>query len=349
MKTSKWKLALAFSAVFTLMLPITAFARDRIETISLNFSADLDSGDTWPEMEVTPDDDGYMVENFQFNTDSTAKYPEGTVTLVADDDYYFGTIKRSDCTLSGEGAYFSKAIKDSSRKIRIMVSFREMGDGEIDMPESLTWGESGDISWEPVSGARSYQLRLMRGGKAIDSTTLETTGTSYDLSSKITETGTYSVRIRAVSLYNSSVHSDWATSPGFSVDSSRLKLIQSAASSSIPDSSSASAQAGSSTVTPGQWQWFSSQNAWYWQNPDGTYAYEQWIQTNDGWYYTDSDGHMATGWRWIKSADGLSRCYYFNTASDGTQGRMYANTSTPDGWTVNNDGAWTVNGTVQVK
>ena len=89
MRVFKWKMALVISAAFTLMLPTTAFARDRIEEISLNFSADLDSGDTWPEMEITPDDDGYMVEDFQFDTDSTAKYPEGTVTLVADDDYYF--------------------------------------------------------------------------------------------------------------------------------------------------------------------------------------------------------------------------------------------------------------------
>ena len=102
----------------------TAFARDRSEELSLSFSAGRDCGETWPEMEITPDDGGYMVEDFQFDTDSTAKYPEGTVTLVADDDYYFGTIKRSDCTLSGEGAYFSNVIKDSSRKIRLVVSFR---------------------------------------------------------------------------------------------------------------------------------------------------------------------------------------------------------------------------------
>lgn len=350
MRVFKWKMALVISAAFTLMLPTTAFARDRIEEISLNFSADLDSGDTWPEMEITPDDDGYMVEDFQFDTDSTAKYPEGTVTLVADDDYYFGTIKRSDCTLSGEGAYFSNVIKDSSRKIRLVVSFREMGDGEVDMPESLVWGETGEISWEPVSGARSYQLRLMRGGKTIDNTTVETAETAYDFSSKITETGTYSVRIRAVSLYNSSVYSEWVTSPGFSVDSARLELIQTSSSNSSSDgSTTVSTQTDNSAITPGQWQWFSSQNAWYWQNPDGTYAYEQWIQTASGWYYTGSDGHLVTGWRWIKGSDGLSRCYYFSTTSDETQGRMYTNATTPDGYTVNSNGAWTVNGTVQIK
>ena len=349
MKIAYWKMALAVSAVFTMMFPITAFARDRIEEISLSFSADLDSGSLWPEMEIISDDEGYLVDDFQFNTDSKAKYPEGTVTLVADEDYYFGSIKKSDCTLEGEGAYFSQVIKDSSRKIRLTVSFREMGDGEIGMPSSLAWGEAGEIFWEPVPDARSYQLRLMRDGKSVSNETIDTGSVSYDFSSAITETGTYSVRIRAISLYNSSARSNWATSPGFSVDASRLELIRAAAGKSSEKTGSDSEKENSSSFTPGQWQWFSSQNAWYWQNPDGTYACEQWILTSDGWFYTGSDGRMVSGWKWIKGGDGLSRCYYFSTAQDGTQGQMYAGTTSPDGFTVSEDGAWTVDGIVQTK
>ncbi len=345
----KWKTAVVLTAFFSLLLPGTAFARERIEEISLNFSADMGSEDPWPSVEITPENDGYMIEDFQFLSDSSEKYPQGTVTLLADDDYYFGTIKRTDCTLEGEGASFVKAVKDSSRKLRLTVSFREMGDGEVSAPSSLFWSESGTVSWEPVPGARSYQLRLMHNGKAVSTETFETKESSYSFASQITQTGTYSFRIRSVSRYNSSVYSDWITSPGFQVNEATLELIRSIAGNPSGENASANGNDGAVSLTPGQWQWFSSQNAWYWQNPDGTYAYQQWIHTSDGWYYTGSDGHMASGWQWIKGSDGLSRCYYFGTGDGNAQGRMYAGTTTPDNYTVNGDGAWTVDGKVQVQ
>lgn len=45
-------------------------------------------------------------------------------------------------------------------------------------------------------------------------------------------------------------------------------------------------------------------------------------------------GMMRTGWQVI---DGKS--YYFNTQSDGTMGRLYVDTVTPDGYRVGADGA----------
>ena len=45
-------------------------------------------------------------------------------------------------------------------------------------------------------------------------------------------------------------------------------------------------------------------------------------------------GMMRTGWQMI---DG--QLYYFNTQSDGTMGRLFVNTTTPDGYVVGADGA----------
>ena len=62
---------------------------------------------------------------------------------------------------------------------------------------------------------------------------------------------------------------------------------------------------------------------------------------NNNWYYLHTQydntrGHMYTGWHEI---DG--KWYYFNTASDkGTLGAMLANTTTPDGYQVDANGAW---------
>ena len=62
---------------------------------------------------------------------------------------------------------------------------------------------------------------------------------------------------------------------------------------------------------------------------------------NNNWYYLHTQydntrGHMYTGWHEI---DG--KWYYFNTAADkGTLGAILANTTTPDGYQVDANGAW---------
>lgn len=72
-------------------------------------------------------------------------------------------------------------------------------------------------------------------------------------------------------------------------------------------------------------------------------------QSNVDWFYFDEDGSMATGWRWIPAGDGLLRCYYFNEISDGTRGAMLHGCTTPDGWQVDESGAWTLGGAVQTR
>lgn len=66
-----------------------------------------------------------------------------------------------------------------------------------------------------------------------------------------------------------------------------------------------------------------------------------WIKDETGsWYFcstnTDgTEGAMVFGWQWI---DG--RCYYFEPESSERPGKMFANGTTPDGYLVNQDGAW---------
>lgn len=46
-------------------------------------------------------------------------------------------------------------------------------------------------------------------------------------------------------------------------------------------------------------------------------------------------GHMYLGWHEI---DG--KWYYFHEISDGTRGRLLVNTTTPDGYRVDENGVW---------
>ena len=54
---------------------------------------------------------------------------------------------------------------------------------------------------------------------------------------------------------------------------------------------------------------------------------------------------FAGQWQWQDvNGDGISECYYYDD-----NGAMLTNTTTPDGYTVDSNGAWVVNGVVQTQ
>lgn len=73
-----------------------------------------------------------------------------------------------------------------------------------------------------------------------------------------------------------------------------------------------------------------------------------WQQNAAGyWYGTNDDNSTwySDGWQWIDgNQDGIAECYDF-----GPDGYIYTNTVTPDGYTVNADGAWVIDGVVQTQ
>lgn len=75
-------------------------------------------------------------------------------------------------------------------------------------------------------------------------------------------------------------------------------------------------------------------------------AFAGWEQTGATWKYQNTEGaYYNDGWHWIDgNGDNIAECYFFNTDST-----MLSNTTTPDNFTVNESGAWTVNGVVQTK
>ncbi|MFR1834201.1 MAG: hypothetical protein ACLSX5_13750 [Lachnospiraceae bacterium] len=72
----------------------------------------------------------------------------------------------------------------------------------------------------------------------------------------------------------------------------------------------------------------------------------QWETAGANWKYKNDDGTYSTNtWQWIDgNNDGVAECYYFDA-----NGYMLVNTTTPDGYTVDGNGAWIVNGTVQTQ
>lgn len=69
-----------------------------------------------------------------------------------------------------------------------------------------------------------------------------------------------------------------------------------------------------------------------------------WKQDTSGWWYQNDDGSYPKSiWQWIDgNGDGIAESYCFDA-----NGYLYTNTTTPDGYTVNRDGAWMVDGIVR--
>ena len=102
-----------------------------------------------------------------------------------------------------------------------------------------------------------------------------------------------------------------------------------------------------------------SNGAWM-QNTDGTWTYtttrrftdtwgyiaNPWNDNKPAWFRFDGNGKMLTGWQLIYW-NGSYKFFYFREAADGRRGECLIDGVTPDGYTVNKDGAWTVDGIVQ--
>jgi len=117
-------------------------------------------------------------------------------------------------------------------------------------------------------------------------------------------------------------------------------------------------------------QWIQDEKGWWYKRPDGSYPKNSWgYEAYNGksyWYYFLDSGYMATGWVEVNgskyylfpNSDGWKgrmltgwqwidgNCYYLDLQGQ-NEGALYRNTTTPDGYAVDAEGRWVVNGAVQ--
>lgn len=98
--------------------------------------------------------------------------------------------------------------------------------------------------------------------------------------------------------------------------------------------------------------WVQTGEKWYYIKQDGSKAANEWQQINGVYYWFDSDSAMATGWRgftngawyYFRSSGAMASSYWVESNGKwfylGSDGSMLKNTVTPDGYKLDNSGAW---------
>ena len=321
------KLIKKLGAVFAAALLFSAAAASvslaaRLEDVTLKFSMGSRNDCTYPELTVTlMEQTLYYVESAAFidyvnpYTHQPGRYPTAEIVIKPAEGYAFKSSSQSYFALLGLDAKYIEARKSGdSKTLTLTVEFRTMGNSTIAPPSNVTLDNNGLASWSPVDDAGSYEVTLLRNGKADNSTKNTVTGTSLNIGSMVNRTGDYSVRVAAISRYDTKVKSSYSQSGPVLVDDSVL----------------AGFSANAASYENGAGRWVESNGNYWYENPDGTWPASGWQEIDGSWYFFNSQGYRQTGWILWKNQQ-----YYCDS-----DGKMLVDAITPDGYYVDGNGIW---------
>lgn len=356
------KKGIAIRTVTTALLISTALSsvafakeeREKIGKIELDIRYDINKDNV--DITIDSDSDKYSIDDYEIANEpageSWGSYdtPRVTVYLSADSDYYFTKSGSSYFKFKGDEVDYVTSKKDDDKSEMELVIDLIPVNGSIGNPSNLKWSNKGNASWDSAYKAKKYEVRVVRNDSTVNGETLTTTNTSIDCLKYINNTGNYKFKVRAI---NSERNSEWVESDEWVVTWDVLQGLDSVWENNKEKSlTEGKKEPGIVESTTG---WIKDNTGWWYKNLDGKYTTNNWQQINNKWYYFDERGYMKTGW--LQLGD---KWYYLETANSSEQGEMktgwinvsniwyclkddgsmYANTTTPDGYRVNESGAW---------
>lgn len=288
------------------------------------------------------------------------------------------TLKSTHTT--SQEATVTKVTRGGKNKVYIYVTLPAVGDGEYNLgiPEVYWEEDSAYAYWEEAEDAKSYELKLYRNDKLLTSKSLTTSGDGYDFSEYFTEKGDYKYKIRAV--YNKTHKGEWVESDEMEIKSDEVNkpsLGQPSVNATdlkngtwIKDSKGWMWLNTDKTWAKDGWKKINNKD--YYFTTDG-YMYTGWMFDNSlgNWYHLSEDGDKdinkivsgckldSTG-KWVSNENSWFQWgkdwYFFGAKGElaknqwvnwkgiwyylGDTGRMLTNTTTPDGYKVDANGAW---------
>lgn len=334
--------AIVLSCIISALCMGSAYAaeeRTPIKSVGLTVYSTIESGKSG-DVTATTDDSDYRVGDVEIlNHDDDwvgGMRPKVSITLYAKSGYYFYSSGKSVFHFQGEDVTYVTSNRDSDKtEMTVTIQLSKLENGDLSI-FGLEWDESnGTAMWDENPNAKYYQVRLFREGRSIGSS--HTANESYyEFAGDITQRGNYHFEVRGVG--SGSDKGDWESSDTWYVTSNEaddLSYNYTPSTGGGPGASG-SQSGGSSTGGPGAagnqgiGSWCLDQYGWWYRNADNSYPKNSW-QVIDGRYYCfNESGYIRFGWILYNN-----KWYYC-----GSDGALWANCRTPDGFFVGGDGVW---------
>ena len=324
---AKYLLGAALSALLAGAAVFPAFAAGTVSSLRISFMTTYEVGEIL-EPQITTSTSGVSIDSVSWSRDIEKWKPgtgvTATLILTADDGKVFSsTYGEKYCRISG-----AKLISAKEEDGNLKVTARYYPVVQLDSPDDAGWSslDKTKATWKKAQYATGYQIRLYRDGDYIR--TIETTGTSRDLSEYMTKEGNYSYEIRSVGK-----------------DKDDQKYMKS--SEYIPSSDRVMDDLGD---TDGRWRNYSAGKKY--QMEDGSYVVNNWHEVVGQWYYFNGEGFAQTGWQFVgekwyyMDADGVMQTgwqkinevwYYLN--ADGSMATGWCQTAPNQWYYLNADGS----------
>ena len=299
----------------------TAFAatkkkQRKINTVSFKVmgNIDVDTQIGMENLDFTTSAGTYHVENFEVQNQgfkwTMNDVPEYKVTLTAEDEYEFNVKKASDLNIVG-ASYVSSITENSRTNLVVTVKLPSLKNQVSDITEAKM-EDDGSLSWSVSKGAGSYEVKFYRGQSLLGGILKSNTNT-LNVREYMQKAGSYYFLVRPINAINTDVAGDWFESNRISLDSEQAELNKT----------------WYDKVNTGSWGQTSTGD-WYYILSNNTLARSEWKKIKGEWYYFEDNAYMAKGW-----LENSGKWYYL----DPEDGKMWKNTTTPDGYTLGIDGS----------
>ena len=299
----------------------TAFAatkkkKRKIITVSFKVmgNIDVDTQIGMENLDFTTSAGTYHVENFEVQNQgfkwTMNDVPEYKVTLTAEDEYEFNVKKASDLNIVG-ASYVSSISENSRTNLVVTVKLPSLKNQVSAITEAKI-EDDGSLSWSVSKGAGSYEVKFYRGQSLLGGILKSNTNT-LNVREYMQKAGSYYFLVRPINAINTDVAGDWFESNRISLDSEQAELNKT----------------WYDKVNTGSWGQTSTGD-WYYILSNNTLARSEWKKIKGEWYYFEDNAYMAKGW-----LENSGKWYYL----DPENGKMWKNTTTPDGYTLGIDGS----------
>jgi glucan-binding YG repeat protein len=295
-----------------LSLPFTAYAAEKIKSINLKIEAEFADDEATPDLDITTKTSRYTVDGYEVLNDledeeedsgggpgaktSTSKSKSKSseevfsceITLTAEKNYVFNTMKKSDIKLSGLESSITKATRKDSGKTLVLTVEIPGIKKSIRNVEHAAWQSPGKAVWTEAKNATNYVLRLYKDGKLKG--TYETGGTVFDFSPAILKEGSYSYTVRAMDGDNGS--KERAESELIYIPEDQVNINRERYALQYDDSVEMSGPSDQTSPINTGWQQ-EGDKYWYRLN-NGMYPQMNWLQLGSDWYFFDENGYLVT-------------------------------------------------------